>query len=242
MTYTELYSKLIQYGLLESVNILPIRPSYPRWYKENTSCDYHSGNRGHSLEDCTALKWRVNDFINRRELIFEDEDVPNVNENPLPNHWWPKVNVVESTQEMQVKRDVRDVCMLMVLVYEALVKAGRLKGGQKKKEEMDQEKYFWQYHERTIDHFIQECLEFLELIQEIINEGEIEFYGKMEEQNVSVLLKEVPKPVTIFYRGWGQQVTKETSHVPTPSWLWKYQVRFAMQVIRQYHGIVRVKR
>ena len=42
----------------------------------------------------------------------------------------------------------------------------------------------------------------------------MEFYGKMEEQSVSVLLKEVPKPVTIFYRG-GQQATKATPHVPT---------------------------
>ena len=44
---------------------------------------------------------------------------------------------------MQVKRDVKDVCMPMGLVYEALVKAGRLKGGQgKEEEEMNQEKCF----------------------------------------------------------------------------------------------------
>ena len=59
MTYTELYPKLIQCGLLEPISIPLIRPPYPRWYKKNASCDYHSGNRGHSLEDCTALKWRV---------------------------------------------------------------------------------------------------------------------------------------------------------------------------------------
>ena len=67
-----------------------------------------------------------------------------------------------------------------------------------------------------MDHSIQECLEFLELVQEMINEGEMEFCGKMEEQNVSVLLKEVPKAVTIFYRRGGQQATKEAPHVPTP--------------------------
>ena len=66
---------------------------------------------------------------------------------------------------MQVKRDIRDVYMLMGLVYEALVKAGRLIGGQgKEEEEMDQEKGFCQYHGRTVDHPIQNCLEFLELI------------------------------------------------------------------------------
>ena len=82
MTYTKLYPKLIQGGLLVPVSIPPIRPSYLKWYNENASCDYHSGNRGHSLEDCTALKWRVNELIKRGELTFEDEDVPNVNGNP----------------------------------------------------------------------------------------------------------------------------------------------------------------
>ena len=66
-----------------------------------------------------------------------------------------------------------------------------------------------------MDHSIQECPEFLELIQEMINEGEMEFYGKIEEQNVSVLLEEVPKAVTIFYRWGGQEAMKEAPHFPT---------------------------
>ena len=97
ITYTKLYPKLIQGGLLESVNIPPIRSPYPRWDKKNASCDYHSGNRGHSFEDCTALKWRVSKLIKGRELTFEDEDILNVNGNPLPNHGGPKVNAVESS-------------------------------------------------------------------------------------------------------------------------------------------------
>ena len=93
------------------MSIQPIRPPYPRWYNENASCDYHSGNMGHSLEDCTALKWKVSEFIKKEELTFEDEDILNVNENPLPNHGGPKVNAVENSQDLQVKRDVKDVCM-----------------------------------------------------------------------------------------------------------------------------------
>ena len=51
----------------------------------------------------------------------------------------------------------------------------------------------------------------------MMNEGELEFYGKMEEQNVSVLLKEeAPKPLIIYYRGGGQQATKKAPRVPTP--------------------------
>ena len=138
-------------------------------------------------------------------MTFEDEDIPNVNKNPLSNHGGPRVNVVESSQEMQEKRNVRDVRMPMKLAHKALVKVGKLEGYLRKEEETkDQEKCFCQYHGSTTNHSIQECPDFLELIQEMMNEGELEFCGKVEEQNVSVLLKEeAPKPLTIFYQGGG---------------------------------------
>ena len=91
-------------------------------------------------------------------MTFEDEDIPNVNGNPLSNHGRPRVNAVESDQEMQVKRNIRDVCMPMKLVHEVLDKAGRLEGYQKKEENTkDQEKCFCQYHGSTTGHAIQEC-------------------------------------------------------------------------------------
>ena len=116
------------------------------------------------------------------------------------------MKVVENDQEMQVKRNIKDVRMPMELVNEVLVKADRLKGYQRKeKERKGQEKCFCQYHGSTMNHSIQKGLDFLELIQEMMNEGELEFCGKVEEQNVSVLLKEeVPKPLTIFYRRGGR--------------------------------------
>ena len=44
---------------------------------------------------------------------------------------------------MRVKKDVRDVCMPMGVVYETLVKVGRLKGGQgEEQKKKDQEKCF----------------------------------------------------------------------------------------------------
>ena len=89
--------------------------------------------------------------------------------------------------------------MPMKLVHEVLIKAGRLKGCQRKKEEAkDQEKYFCQYHRSTTGHAIQECPDFLELLQEMMNEGGN--WSSVGRQNVSVLLKEeAPKPLTIYY-------------------------------------------
>ena len=135
ITYTKLYPKLVQGGLLLPVDIPLLQPPYPRWYNKNVHCDYHSSNRGHSTENCTVLKRRVQNLIKRRELTFKDEDILNVNRNPLPNHGRPKVNAIESDQEMQVKKNVKDVRMPMKLVHEVLVKAGRLEGCQRKEEE-----------------------------------------------------------------------------------------------------------
>ena len=86
MTYIELYPKLVQCGSLVPMDIPSMQPPYPRWYNENARCDYHSGNRGHSMEDCEALKRRVHDLIKARALAFDDEDIPDVNRNPLPDH------------------------------------------------------------------------------------------------------------------------------------------------------------
>ena len=56
MTYTKLYPKLVQGGLLSPIDIPPLQPPYLRWYNENVHCDYHSGNRGHFTENYTSLK------------------------------------------------------------------------------------------------------------------------------------------------------------------------------------------
>ena len=60
----------------------------------------------------------------------------NINENPLTNHGGPKVDVVESSQRMQVKRDIKDVCMPMRLIYKALVKTSWLESRQGKEKEI----------------------------------------------------------------------------------------------------------
>ena len=56
--------------------------------------------------------------------------------------------------------------------------------------------------------------------------GKIEFCEKTKEQNVSVLLEEVRKPLMIFYRGGGQQAAKETPQALAPKLVIKVPAPF----------------
>ena len=183
MTYTELYPKLVESGSLVHIDIPPMRPPYPKWYNENAYCDYHFNNRGHSTEDCTSLKRIVHNLIKAGALAFDDENVPDVNRNPLSDHQRPKINAVKSDLKLLIEKDIRAVCMPMETVYEALFKASMLDQEREKKEEnKDRAGQHCQYHKRFVGHSIQNCQDFLELVQEMINEGAIEFSKKIEGQ------------------------------------------------------------
>ena len=127
------------------------------------------------------LKRRVHDLIKTRALAFDDEDIPDVNRNPLPDHQRPKINIVESDPELLVEKDAKVVRMSMETVYEALLKTGMLDEEQEKKEEKkDQEGEHCQYHKGSVGHSIQDCQDFLDLMQEMMDEGKIEFCKEVE--------------------------------------------------------------
>ena len=66
--------------------------------------------------------------------------------------------------------------MPMETVYKALLKAGALDEEQKKKKEnKDKEGQYCQYHKRPVGHSIQDYQDFLGLVQELMDEGRIEF-------------------------------------------------------------------
>ena len=70
MTYKELLSVLIQnYGIFV-IPARPRRPPYPKGYDVNTKCEYHGGVEGHSVENCTTFKDKVQFLINTDPTKF----------------------------------------------------------------------------------------------------------------------------------------------------------------------------
>ena len=74
LSYTELFPKLLEKGLIEPIRLSPLKPPFPKWYKADARCDYHARNPGHSLENCTALKYKVQELIQDGKVKFDELD------------------------------------------------------------------------------------------------------------------------------------------------------------------------
>ena len=78
---------------------------------------YHGGVPGHSVEQCVALKHKVQSLIDAGWLTFQ-EDSPNVRMNPLANHGGSTVNAVE-----EGPKRMEDVVTSRRFILEALHEA-----------------------------------------------------------------------------------------------------------------------
>ena len=71
--------------------------------------------------------------------------------------------------------------MPMETVYKALLMAGAFDEEQeKKRENKDWEEQYYLYHKRPVVHSIQDCQDFLGLVQELMDERRIEFCKEIE--------------------------------------------------------------
>ncbi|XP_017973148.1 PREDICTED: uncharacterized protein LOC108661379 [Theobroma cacao] len=138
ISYAELFTQLVANHLVAPLYIEPLKPPFPRCYDVFAHYDYHYGIEGHSIENYTAFKYKMQGLIKARILNFEKKPKQNVN-NPLPNHIGVGVNPIEG--EMNVKRNIREVETPMEKVFKALVKACMLEEVQRMMDESKIEFY-----------------------------------------------------------------------------------------------------
>ena len=72
MTYEELLPVLIQNYGISVIPAKPRKPPYPRGYDVNTTCEYHGGVGGHSVENCKAFKDKVQSLIYADPIKFRE--------------------------------------------------------------------------------------------------------------------------------------------------------------------------
>ena len=86
MTLTEVLPHLLRSNLT-TLKEAPKNPntSSPR-YNPNAHCAYHSESPGHDTNDCWALRNKVQDLIEAKEIEFDAPEKPNVITAPMPKH------------------------------------------------------------------------------------------------------------------------------------------------------------
>ena len=72
MSYGELLPILVQNYEISVIPARPRRPPYPKGYDINARCEYHGGVKGHSIEDCTTFKDKVQSLINADPIKFRE--------------------------------------------------------------------------------------------------------------------------------------------------------------------------
>ena len=82
------------------------------------------------------------------------------------------------------------------------------------------------HHKGSVGHSIQDCQDFLELVQEMMNKRVMEFCKKIKGHTVNVLQEETLKPIIIYYRREGQQAPTKTPIHPVPKVMIKVSALF----------------
>ena len=72
MSYGELLPILVQNYGISIIPARPRRPPYPKRYDVNAICEYHGGVGGHSVENCKALKDKVQSLIYADPIKFRE--------------------------------------------------------------------------------------------------------------------------------------------------------------------------
>ena len=96
MTLSQILPQLLSTSLV-TVKEAPkmVNTASPK-YNPNVRCAYHSDSPGHNTDDYWALRNKVQDLIDAKEVQFEAPERPNMVTAPMPNHG---VNAIEDEAE-----------------------------------------------------------------------------------------------------------------------------------------------
>ncbi|XP_050875576.1 uncharacterized protein LOC127079204 [Lathyrus oleraceus] len=93
----------------------------PPDYDANARCEFHSGAPGHSIENCKALKYKVQDLIDSKAITFAPKG-PSVNNNLMPPHNNASVNMMEADNGRRLISCVDELKTPLIEIKNALMK------------------------------------------------------------------------------------------------------------------------
>ncbi|KAI5406040.1 hypothetical protein KIW84_052700 [Lathyrus oleraceus] len=195
MTYAKLLPELLRLGFVELRTMGPVT-KIPTGYDVNVRCDFHSRALGHHIENCRAFHHMVQDLIDAKTINFAH--VPNVVNNPMPQHGAHRVNSVEDGEAVDLVVDIEDVQTSLLVVKERLSNGGVFPG----------------CYEGCSDCADSEngCMQLRNGIQGLMDEGCLQFARAVKERGVV-------STVTIYFKpseGRGQRTVNASTTVGAP--------------------------
>ena len=78
----------------------------------NAWCTYHSNSRRYDTNNCWALKNKIQDMIDSKEIEFDPPETPNVITSPIPNHD-KGINAIDDVSYVSVVSDLTTPLMIV---------------------------------------------------------------------------------------------------------------------------------
>ena len=115
MSYAQLLQRILK---LEFVELRTLNPpsKFPANYDANARCDFHSKAPDHDIENCRALKYKVQYFLDTKEIEFTPNSQPNVTQNPMPTHQNPAANSIERHEGLNLVKHVNQLRIVLSFV------------------------------------------------------------------------------------------------------------------------------
>ena len=120
MSYTQLLPQFLAGQLVQLRVLAPPPAELPRGYDVNARCEFHSGAPGHSIENCKALKYKVQDLFDAKELSFAPIG-SNVHNNPMHPHHGAAANAIRFDDGHGLVTQVDEVQMSMTVLRKHLL-------------------------------------------------------------------------------------------------------------------------
>ena len=108
MTLSQILPQLLKTNLETLKEALKNPNTTSPCYNPNARCAYHSESPGHDTNNCWALKNKVQDLFEAKEIEFDPSETPNVITTPMPKHGSGinGIEVVSATEDVDNEGDM----------------------------------------------------------------------------------------------------------------------------------------
>ena len=86
MPLSQALQHMLRMNLITLIGPHPNPKTYYPNYNPDAICAYHSGSPGHDTNDCWALKYKIQNMIDAKDIEFNPPETPNMITAPLPKY------------------------------------------------------------------------------------------------------------------------------------------------------------